>query len=62
MIAAEGARHVGLWKDYVQTLTDPAHLLTELTVELASAALGALISAPIIRRLIRRHDRKEHQQ
>jgi hypothetical protein len=60
IVAAEVATHVGLWRDYVSTLTDPAHLLTELTIEVATGLVGAVVGVVAGRGWLRRHDRAKH--
>lgn len=42
--------------DYLHTVTDPGHVLAELTWEAVTGLLGWLIG----RKLLRRHDRTHH--
>ena len=45
-----------IWPDYLGILSDPAHVMAEATFIL----IEALILTPVVRYLIRRHDRKVH--
>lgn len=50
----------GVWAEYVELVTDPAHLMLEATLVLViDVLLGALLW-PVIRRAVRRHDREVH--
>lgn len=44
-------------QEYLHTVSDPAHILTELTF----IAIEGMILTPIITRLVRRHDRRKHR-
>lgn len=50
------ARHLSILQDYWQTLTDPGHVLTELTFIFGEALVGAILG----RIWLRRHDRRQH--
>lgn len=56
VIAAEVAQHLPLWKDYLQTVADPAHLLAEGTWE----AVTALVFARPIWRFFHKKMDKSH--
>jgi len=48
-------------REFLHLLSDPAHLAFEVTTTLLIEGLGAALGWPIIKRLIRRHDRREHR-
>lgn len=64
VFAAECVEHCTLWKSYTGILTDPAHLLAEITIEVVSTAVGILIGVLPVRRLwrrwVQRHDAEHH--
>lgn len=45
-----------IWHDYLRTVTDPGHVLAELTWEAVTAVLGLFVG----RIWLRRHDRRHH--
>lgn len=57
---AEAHHASGLWAEYWEVLTDPAHLLTEATFVLVVDVLVGAVLWPFIRRGIRRHDIEVH--
>jgi hypothetical protein len=54
LLVAESLRSV--FSEYVQVVTDPAHMLAELTFVLTEA----LILAPLVAFWVHRHDRRHH--
>jgi len=52
----EAAAHLPLWKDYLQTVLDPAHIGSEITWTI----LFDLAIYPLVKRWVRRHDRAVH--
>jgi hypothetical protein len=64
VIAAECVQHCPLLKSYWGILSDPAHLLAEITIEVVSATLGFIIGflpgRRIWNRWVARHDEQHH--
>lgn len=46
---------------YTQLMSDPAHLGFEMTLTIIQDVLIGLVLWPLIKRVIRRHDRKTHK-
>lgn len=45
-----------IFEEFIHTVSDPAHILTEFTF----IAIEAMILTPIIKRWVKRHDRLKH--
>jgi len=60
VIAAEAAKHLSLWQDYLHTTFDLAHIGAELTFTLCFDVLVGALLWPLVKRAVRRHDRIEH--
>lgn len=43
-------------QEYLHVVSDPAHVLAEITFAIVEASIGALVGGF----LVRRHDRKKH--
>lgn len=50
----------GFVQGFMSLVTDPAHWAFEITGEVTSTLVVALVLAPVAKRLIARHDRKQH--
>jgi hypothetical protein len=59
-VLAEVHEHAGLWEEYRELITDPAHLLLEATLIVAIDGLLLGLAVPFVRRWIRKHDREHH--
>ena len=57
MSAEEVVHEISLLTDWWQTVSDPAHILTEMTYGLVEFVVGGLI---IGKWMVARHDRKKH--
>lgn len=51
-----------MWNEYLHLITDPAHLLLELTMIFAVDVVFALMLWPLIKRAVVRHDHKFHKE
>lgn len=49
-----------IFTEYLHVISDPAHILAELTFILAESIVIGAILTPLIKRWVRRHDEKEH--
>lgn len=50
-----------LLSEYLDVVTDPAHVAAEFTFIMAEAVIGGLILRPFIKRWVKKHDREHHQ-
>jgi predicted Na+-dependent transporter len=49
-----------LWTQYVELVTDPAHILLELTlIVVVDLIIGALLW-PLFKKWVKRHDKEHH--
>lgn len=49
-----------LWDQYIELVTDPAHLMLELTLIILIDVIIGMVAWPFIKRAIARHDEKKH--
>lgn len=54
------AAHLSLWQDYLHTTFDLAHIGAELTFTVVFDGLVGALLWPLVKRAVKRHDRKEH--
>lgn len=47
-------------EESLHIITDPGHLLAELTFFLVEVGVGSLIASPFISKWIKRHDKEHH--
>lgn len=59
-LAAEHGEHVGVLTEYFEVITDPAHIGAELTFIFLETVVIGLILTPLIKRWVKRHDKKYH--
>lgn len=47
--------------EFMHLLSDPAHMAFEVVSTLLIEGVGATLAWPLIKRAVRRHDRREHR-
>lgn len=52
--------HGGWFEGYVELLTDPAHLLLELTLIIVVDVLIGMVAWPFAKQWLKNHDAKKH--
>jgi hypothetical protein len=50
----------GIWEEYINLITDPAHLMLELTLIIVIDVIIGMVAWPFIKKWIKEHDRKKH--
>ena len=61
ILAAEVHEHSeGIWEEYVNLITDPAHILLEITLIIVVDVLIGMLAWPFIKNWIKKHDEKKH--
>lgn len=61
-IASEVHGGESLWDSYLDLVTDPAHLLLELTLILIIDVIIGMVAWPFIKAAISRHDARKHPE
>lgn len=51
-----------MWNEYLHVVSDPAHILAEVTFIIVVDGLLLGLAIPFVRRAIRRHDATHHQE